>query len=114
MESLVHGTGEWGIAAPLIGDYPVVHCAANDGQHVIVKKESGMKARRLERHWHIVPVGTAIGMIAMGVDVMQESRPKFVPASANQCGRKVLFEHAIALFVNFTDCFSDHHRTASA
>jgi hypothetical protein len=69
--NLILGTSQWHIATPLVGDYAIVHCATNYTEHLGVKEEFRTKARWLERHWQKVAVRTAVGLVGMGVEILE-------------------------------------------
>jgi hypothetical protein len=97
MKALILRTPKRRIAAPLIGDDPVVHYSPYDSEHVIVEEEFRDKARRLERHREIVAMWAAIGLVTVGFKIRLENRPEGVSARIDQGPCKMVSEHTIAL-----------------
>jgi hypothetical protein len=66
------------ITAPLIGigNYPVVHHATHDTQHLVVKEEGRSKARWLNGHREKVAMRAAVRFVAVGFEISEENQPK--------------------------------------
>ena len=103
MNALVIRASEGHVAAPLIGNHPVVHHASYDTQHPVVKEKFGSEARWGERHREKVAMRTAVRLVAVGLEISEQNRPKRVPASIDQRARKMFLERAIALVLELDD-----------
>ena len=88
MNALVIRAAQRRITAPLIGDYPVLHHATHDAQHVVVKEKVWNKARGLKGHREKVAMLAAVRLVAVGLEISEENRPK--RASANRTLSAVL------------------------
>jgi hypothetical protein len=96
MNALVIRAAERRITAPLIGNYPVVHHATHDAQHRVVKEEVWNKARWIEGHREKVAMRAAVRLVAVGLEISQENRPKRASAGIDQGPCKMFSEYAIA------------------
>src|ERR1035438_580038 len=103
MNALVFRAAERHITAPLIGNYPVVHHATHDSQHLVVKEEAWGKARRFKGHWQKMAMRTAVPRAVPGFEKCQENRPKRASAGVDQGPRKMLSKYAIALLLDLDD-----------
>ena len=66
MSALIFGTTEWHVTTPLVGHGPLVHNAADDSQHVRVKKQFRGEAGWLEWHRQKMPMRPTVRLVAMG------------------------------------------------
>ena len=91
------------VATPLIGDYPVVHDAADNAQHITVKEELRGEAWRVEGNWEKMAMRTAVRRLAMTFEVCQQDRPECAPAGIDQRPCEMMPKDAIALIADFAD-----------
>src|ERR1035438_7311519 len=96
MNALVIRVAERHITAPLIGHYSVVHRAAHDAQHLVVKEEVWNKARWLKGHREKVAMRAAVRLMAAGFEISEQNRPKRASAGIDHGPCKMFSEYAIA------------------
>jgi hypothetical protein len=107
MNALVLRAAERHITAPLIGNDPVVHDATNNTQHIVVKEEIRSKAWWLKRHGEKVAIRASGRLLAVGLEMRKENRPKRASAGIDQGPRKMFPEYAIAPVLNLDDLVLD-------
>src|ERR1035441_4852283 len=103
MNALVIRAAERHIAAPLIGNDPVVHNATHNTQHIVVKEEIRRKARWFKRHWEKVAIRAPVRLLAVSLEVSLENRPKRASAGIDQGPRKMFPEYTIAPVLDLDD-----------
>src|ERR1017187_10371009 len=103
MNGLAIRAAEGHITAPLIGDDPVVHQAAHDTQHLLVKEEVRSKARWLKGHREKVSVRAAVRFVAVGLEIGEEHRPERTAAGIHQGPGKMSSEYAKAPVLDLAD-----------
>src|ERR1035441_3575733 len=112
MNALVIRAAERHITAPLIRNYPGVHHSPHDTQHFVVKEEVWSKARWLQGHGEKVAVRTTVRLVAVGLDISEEKRPKRTSAGIDRGPRKMLSEYAIAPVLDLDDLVLNPHQLA--
>ena len=80
VNALVIGTAQWNIAAPLIGDDPVVHEATRDTQDFTVEEEFRSEAWRLERHREEMAARATIRRLSVTLEIFNETWPERLTA----------------------------------
>jgi hypothetical protein len=113
MNGLIIRAAERHITAPLIGNYPVVHNATHDAQHLVVKEEVRSKARWIKGHREKVAMRAAIRLVAVGFEISEENRPKRALAGIDQGPRKMFSEYAIALVADLDDLVVNPYQVAT-
>lgn len=90
------------VAAPLVGDDPIVHQSAHDAQHIRIEKELRRETWRLERHRQEVAMRTAIRGGA-AVEIREQAWPERLSTCVNEMGWEMFAEDAIAAALNVGD-----------
>ena len=103
MNALIIGTTERHVTAPLICNYPIVHDATHDAQHLVVKEEVRSKARWIKGHREKVAMPAAVRLVAVGFEISEEDRPERASAGIDQGPRKMFLEYAIAFVADLDD-----------
>jgi hypothetical protein len=73
----------------LVGNYPVVHCAAHNTENLSIKEEGWSKARRLERHREKMAIKPAVWLVTVRFQIGSQNWPKSVSARIDQASRKM-------------------------
>ena len=95
MHSLIFRASQRHVAAPLVGDDPVVQQPADDAQHSIVEEEFRHENRRLEWKGKKVAMGAPVRRRA-AVEISQQARPESLAARFDHCRYEVVPENAEA------------------
>ena len=112
MNALVIRAWERHIAAPLVGNHPLVHYSADNAEHFIVKEKFCSEAWPRKGHGKKVAMRAAIRLVAVSLEIVEKKRPKRNAASLDRGPREMLFEHAIALVLDLDDLVLNPYQRA--
>ena len=90
------------VTAVLIGHHPLIHDSTHNPEDLGVEEKLGRKAGRLKWHRQKIAMRTAVGLVPVSAEVVQQNRPKACAAGFDQRPGEVRFEDAETLILNFS------------